>query len=360
MSKFSANRGNKLQMLKALISEAERRRSRIKAMKRSMDHKAAALVDRIICPPELTCKHTAVVHCCYINIATFNFAYFWLWHQAGIAAPVTWWSSTYVWMARQMTSDPWPAFLSVMARFLALLASSRETLDGAFWGSFCLDSVRSTAGPWALVLNISSNSSTFRSWDTHRSSQILNRWNAFVSPEWCLLLWMLPAGWTRHQCHWRWFRLSDLASELPSSAPASWTWSGLASLSSPLCETCEQGDMWGEDETGLRLVLRVTKVQLCVQTDQSVCTKLLKVNRHHCTCYYCQVQVRQVSRSVWDRPTEVCFSSITNIGLQLNSWMSITLGLIRANLSLGLHFIYLYLFSFQVRVGMILQSEHTS
>lgn len=259
-----------------------------------------------------------------------------------------------------MTSDPWPAFLSVMARFLALLASSRETLDGAFWGSFCLDSVRSTAGPWALVLNISSNSSTFRSWDTHRSSQILNRWKAFVSPEWCLLLWMLPAGWTRHQCHWRWFRLSDLASELPSSAPASWTWSGLASLSSPLCETCEQGDMWGEDETGLRLVLRVTKVQLCVQTDQSVCAKLLKVNRHHCTCCYCQVQVRQVSRSVWDRPTEVCFSNITNIGLQLNSWMSITLGLIRANLSLGLYFIYLYLFSSQVRVGMILQSEHTS
>lgn len=85
MSKFSANRGNKLQMLKSLISEAERRRSRIKAMKRSMDHKAAALVDRIICPPELTCKHTAVVHCCYINIVTFNFAYFWLWHQAGIA-----------------------------------------------------------------------------------------------------------------------------------------------------------------------------------------------------------------------------------------------------------------------------------
>lgn len=76
MSKFSAIRGNKLQMLKALISEAERRRSRIKARKRSMDHKAAALVDRIICPPELTCKHTAVVHCCYINIATFNFVYF--------------------------------------------------------------------------------------------------------------------------------------------------------------------------------------------------------------------------------------------------------------------------------------------
>lgn len=259
-----------------------------------------------------------------------------------------------------MTSDPCPAFLSVMARFLALLASSRETLDGAFWGSFCLDSVRSTAGPWAFVLNISSNSSTFRSWDTHRSSQISNKWKAFVSPEWYLSLWMLPAGWTRHRCHWRWFRWSDLASELPSSAPASWTWSGLASLSSPLCETwagrqVRRGWDWPQIGTASDY-----KVQLCVQTDGSVCAKLLKVNRHHCTCYYCQVQVRQVSRSVWDRPTEVCFSNITNIGLQLNSWMSITLGLIRANLSLWISFIYLYLFSSQVRVGMILQSEHTS
>lgn len=104
----------------------------------------------------------------------------------------------------------------------------------------------------------------------------------------------------------------------------------------------------------------MTKVQVCVQTNGSVGAKQLKVNRRHCTCHYCQVQVRQVSRSVWDRPTEFCFSNITNIGLQLNSWMSITLGLIRANLSLGLYFIYLYLFSSQVREGMILQSEHTS
>lgn len=75
------------------------------------------------------------------------------------------WTWTYVWIARQMMSDAWPAFRRVIARFLALLASSSEILDGPFWGSFCLDRVKSTAGPWALVLNNSSNPSTSRAYE---------------------------------------------------------------------------------------------------------------------------------------------------------------------------------------------------
>lgn len=67
-------------------------------------------------------------------------------------------------MALQISSGLLPALRRVIARFLARLASSRDTLLGPFCGAFCLLRVMSTAGPWALVLNISSNSSTFRSW----------------------------------------------------------------------------------------------------------------------------------------------------------------------------------------------------
>lgn len=51
-----------------------------------------------------------------------------------------------------------------MARFLALFASSNVTLFDPFCVIFCLLEERSMAGPWAFVLNISSNSSTFKSW----------------------------------------------------------------------------------------------------------------------------------------------------------------------------------------------------
>lgn len=69
-------------------------------------------------------------------------------------------------MALQISSGVLPTFLSVMARFFALLESSRVTLLGPFWMTFCLLVVRSIDGPWAFVLNISSNSSTLRSWNT--------------------------------------------------------------------------------------------------------------------------------------------------------------------------------------------------
>lgn len=71
---------------------------------------------------------------------------------------------TYIWIALQISSGVLPTFRSVMARFLALLESNSETLLRTFWIVFCLLDVTSIAGPWALVLNISSNSSTFRSW----------------------------------------------------------------------------------------------------------------------------------------------------------------------------------------------------
>lgn len=66
-------------------------------------------------------------------------------------------------MPLQISSGVLPTFLRVMARFLARLESSRDTLLGTFWMDFCLLEDRSMAGPCALVLNISSNSSTFRS-----------------------------------------------------------------------------------------------------------------------------------------------------------------------------------------------------
>lgn len=71
---------------------------------------------------------------------------------------------THSWMPLQISSGVFPTFLSVMARFLALLESSRDTLLGPFWITFCLLMLRSMDCPCAFVLNISSNSSTFRSW----------------------------------------------------------------------------------------------------------------------------------------------------------------------------------------------------
>lgn len=71
---------------------------------------------------------------------------------------------TYTWIALHISSAVFPAFLKVMARFLALFASSNVTLFDPFCVIFCLLEERSMAGPWAFVLNISSNSSTFKSW----------------------------------------------------------------------------------------------------------------------------------------------------------------------------------------------------
>ena len=66
-------------------------------------------------------------------------------------------------MALQISSGVLPTFLRVMARFFALLESRSVTLLGTFWLTFCLLVDRSMVGPCAFVLNISSNSSTFRS-----------------------------------------------------------------------------------------------------------------------------------------------------------------------------------------------------
>lgn len=70
---------------------------------------------------------------------------------------------SYIWMALQISSGVLPTFLRVMARFFALLESRSITLLGTFWLIFCLLVDRSMVGPCAFVLNISSNSSTFRS-----------------------------------------------------------------------------------------------------------------------------------------------------------------------------------------------------
>lgn len=71
---------------------------------------------------------------------------------------------TYTCIALHISSAVFPAFLKVMARFLARFASSNVTLFDPFCVIFCLLEERSMAGPWAFVLNISSNSSTFKSW----------------------------------------------------------------------------------------------------------------------------------------------------------------------------------------------------
>lgn len=80
---------------------------------------------------------------------------------------------TYTWIALHISSAVFPAFRKVMARFLARFASSNVTLFDPFCVIFCLLEERSMAGPWAFVLNISSNSSTFKSWGREeRRSQI--------------------------------------------------------------------------------------------------------------------------------------------------------------------------------------------
>lgn len=75
-------------------------------------------------------------------------------------------------MALQISSGVLPTFLSVIAKFFALLESSSVTLLGPFWMTLCLLMVRSIAGPWAFVLNISSNSSTFRSFKEATNNQL--------------------------------------------------------------------------------------------------------------------------------------------------------------------------------------------
>lgn len=70
---------------------------------------------------------------------------------------------TYVSMALQMSDTDVPSFLRVMARFLALLGSSRPALLEDLEVIFLLGVSRSTGGDWALVLNCSSNTSMFSS-----------------------------------------------------------------------------------------------------------------------------------------------------------------------------------------------------
>lgn len=67
-------------------------------------------------------------------------------------------------MALQISSAERPALRRVMARFLARLASNRVTLLAAFCAVLFLEQMRSRAGPWAFVLNSSSNLSRSRSW----------------------------------------------------------------------------------------------------------------------------------------------------------------------------------------------------
>lgn len=69
----------------------------------------------------------------------------------------------YVSIAVQMSVGLLPPLRSVMARFLALLPSIRLTLLGAFWATLTLRVDRAAGGPWALVLNCSSNASMFSS-----------------------------------------------------------------------------------------------------------------------------------------------------------------------------------------------------
>lgn len=82
----------------------------------------------------------------------------------------------HVWMALQISSAERPALRRVMARFLARLASSRVTLLAAFCAVLFLEQMRSRAGPWAFVLNSSSNLSRSRSWQ-----ELMRRENAVAS-----------------------------------------------------------------------------------------------------------------------------------------------------------------------------------
>ncbi len=65
--------------------------------------------------------------------------------------------SAYFSIALQISSVVLLAFRSVMAKFLERLASRRVTLFTAFWATLLFVQERSTMGPWALVLNSSSN-----------------------------------------------------------------------------------------------------------------------------------------------------------------------------------------------------------
>lgn len=69
-----------------------------------------------------------------------------------------------MWIALQISSAERPALRRVMAKFLARLASNRVTLLAAFCAVLFLEQMRSRAGPWAFVLNSSSNLSRSRSW----------------------------------------------------------------------------------------------------------------------------------------------------------------------------------------------------
>lgn len=74
-------------------------------------------------------------------------------------------------MALQISSAERPALRRVMARFLARLASNRVTLLAAFCAVLFLEQMRSRAGPWAFVLNSSSNLSRSRSWQESREGK---------------------------------------------------------------------------------------------------------------------------------------------------------------------------------------------
>lgn len=66
-------------------------------------------------------------------------------------------------MAVQIADGFIPPLRKVMARFFALLGSIKEILLGVFWATFFLTEDKSAGGPWALVLNMSSNMSMFNS-----------------------------------------------------------------------------------------------------------------------------------------------------------------------------------------------------
>lgn len=65
--------------------------------------------------------------------------------------------SAYFSIALQISSVVLLALRSVMAKFLERFASRRVTLFTAFWATLLFVQERSTIGPWALVLNSSSN-----------------------------------------------------------------------------------------------------------------------------------------------------------------------------------------------------------
>lgn len=58
-----------------------------------------------------------------------------------------------------------PSLRRVIARFLALLGSIRDTLLGVLWASFILRVPRSTGVDWDLVLNCSSKAAMLSSYE---------------------------------------------------------------------------------------------------------------------------------------------------------------------------------------------------